>query len=135
MSKIEEREKKLLSEWSHSLCFRRDGTPYENVVEFAQDFQSTDRRVAQTKLWWGGEISTVWVGVNHNFIGLGPPLIFETMVFAPTSLRTLDMARYSTETEALAGHQAIVKKWKYNFVKIISALALAAIIRFFPTYR
>jgi hypothetical protein len=27
------------------------------------------------------EVSTVFLGIDHNFFGDGPPLIFETMVF------------------------------------------------------
>ncbi len=74
-------------------------------------------------------ISTVWIGMNHSF-SAGPPLIFETMVFdksAPkpkwpperdddsdeyeiTSSTDLDMERYSTEKEAIEGHERMVEK-------------------------
>lgn len=86
-------------------------------------------RVAQTTVgdYW---ISTVWIGLNHNF-GDGPPLIFETMVFNKsfpdqpplselfnsdverpefTNWTDLDMRRYSTEEEALLGHEEMVEK-------------------------
>lgn len=39
------------------------------------------RRVALSR-GNGLAISTVWLGLNHDWSGLGPPLIFETMVFA-----------------------------------------------------
>jgi hypothetical protein len=50
-------------------------------------------------------ISTVFMGINHQF-GDGPPLIFETMIFGGP----LDdyCWRYSTEAEALAGHQGAI---------------------------
>jgi len=54
-------------------------------------------------------ISTVWIGLNHNF-GDGEPLIFETMVFGGKE-SDLDMDRYSTLKEAEKGHKKIVKKW------------------------
>lgn len=77
-------------------------------------------------------ISTVWLGLDHGFGG--PPLIFETMVFRTdlpdrrppweekeyefdedeepefTRWTDLDMARYGSEGEALAGHAAMVEK-------------------------
>jgi hypothetical protein len=67
------------------------------------------KRVASTTVgrYW---ISTVWLGYNHAF-GDGPPIIFETMVFSnETGWDDLDMERYYTEEEALAGHAAMVEK-------------------------
>ena len=73
-------------------------------------------RVAETTLpgYW---ISTVWLGLDYGF-GDDPKLIFETMVFPFNNTRDkvtdwgeLDMDRYSTEEEAIAGHKAMVEKW------------------------
>ena len=63
-------------------------------------------------------VSTVWLGLNHNWWG-GPPLIFETMVFdqGPGTERPHhdhEMERYSTEAQARAGHDqmvAMVRDW------------------------
>ena len=55
----------------------------------------------------GITISTVWLGLDHNW-GDGPPLIFETMVFGGPNDQ--DCYRYSTEEEALAGHEARMKE-------------------------
>ena len=88
------------------------------------------RVVEQTHIgrFW---ISTVWLGTDHNF-GLGPPMIFETMVFdatvsdrgrsGPRSERTvvpaeLEMRRYSTIEQARAGHADFI-----SLVKTIEAL-------------
>ncbi len=69
------------------------------------------RRVAETTLSNGTWISTVWLGLDHNF-GHGAPLIFETMVFpARDDKREEDSDRYSTEAEALDGHAAMVAKY------------------------
>jgi hypothetical protein len=51
------------------------------------------------------EVSTVWLGLDHNFGG-GPPLIFETIVFGGE--RDQDCQLYSTEEQARAGHARIV---------------------------
>ena len=72
------------------------------------------KRVESTDVgpYW---VSTVWLGLNHNFWE-GPPLIFETMVFATgdrddekdRGLREFDVHRWSTEEAARAGHGEIV---------------------------
>lgn len=69
------------------------------------------KRVAQDQVgpYW---VSTVWLGIDHNY-GDGPPLIFETMVFATSSAvqglgPDLDCRRYSTEAQARAGHDEMV---------------------------
>jgi hypothetical protein len=51
------------------------------------------------------EISTVLIGIDHNFMD-GPPLIFETMIFGGEL--SDEQWRYSTKEEALAGHEAAV---------------------------
>lgn len=57
----------------------------------------------------GGFISTVFLGIDHSFIGGGPPVLFETMVFAnERGGEDLDSRRYSTWGEALDGHNAFV---------------------------
>jgi len=52
------------------------------------------------------------MGLDHQY-GEGPPLIFETMVFpSKDDMGELDMSRYSTEADAIAGHAAMVEKWQ-----------------------
>lgn len=55
-------------------------------------------------------VSTVWLGIDHAFGG-GPPLIFETMVFADPELSMMEeyCNRYSTEQEAIDGHANTVQ--------------------------
>ncbi len=75
------------------------------------------KRIDHTKLWWGGFVSTIWLGVNHGW-GSGPPLCFETMVFgwrkwnSPSFHSDFDQVRYSDLAEARNGHIAMVKKWQ-----------------------
>lgn len=42
-----------------------------------------NRHVGSTKTIYGELLSTVWLGLDHNFSNSGPPIIFETMLFAP----------------------------------------------------
>lgn len=85
-------------------------------MQWAKLFESPDerakeKRVAETTLPNGRWVSTVWLGLNHQF-GSGPPLIFETMVFPSESdSGDLDCDRYSTEAEALVGHERMCAKW------------------------
>lgn len=56
-------------------------------------------------------ISTVCLGLDHRFVGTGPPIIFETMIFDSEELEDYQ-ERYSTEEEALEGHNRAVEMVK-----------------------
>lgn len=83
-------------------------------MEYASKMPPAARRIGGTPLWWGGWVSTVYLGLNHNLVfGGGKPLIFETMVFKPWGrYKSLEMDRYSTKEEAKIGHEEMVKRWK-----------------------
>jgi hypothetical protein len=79
------------------------------------------RRVAFTDLGFC-TVSTVFLGIDHNFFGDGPPILFESMVFAnkapgatfPEELEGM-MDRYCTWDEAEAGHEAMVAQVRQRF--------------------
>lgn len=54
-------------------------------------------------------ISTVWLGLDHSFES-DRPIIFETMVFKNSE--GVEQIRYSTEAEALAGHERACEELK-----------------------
>lgn len=92
--------------------YRRNGKPYKNVLEWGGDFEKQDRIVKQERLWWGGFLSTVWLGIDYSFATRPhKPLIFETMLFPAFGWGEIDTNRYSTETEAREGHEAMKKEW------------------------
>ena len=68
--------------------YHRDGTPIvdnelmPSVLQWALLFENEDRKVDSTKTLYGERLSTVFLGLDHSWGG-GPPLIFETMLFAP----------------------------------------------------
>jgi hypothetical protein len=95
----------------HPLTLLQWAKRYEKGAEALRD----EKRVAETTLPNGRWVSTVWLGLDHQY-GDGPPLIFETMVFPSKDgpLEEMDCDRYSTEAEALAGHQAMVEKWSVD---------------------
>ena len=68
---------------------------------------SAYRRVAEDTIgdFW---VSTVWLGLDHNFLNYGPFLIYETMTFNKIGEPVGDLRRYATEEQALNGHREIV---------------------------
>jgi len=52
-------------------------------------------------------VSTVFLGLNHNFLRSGPPILFETMVFG--GKHDNDQERCATWEEAEAMHQRAVE--------------------------
>jgi hypothetical protein len=63
------------------------------------------RRLAHDVLPGAVEVSTIFLGVDHDF-GSGPPLIFETMIFGGPHDQYQE--RYSTKAQALDGHARAV---------------------------
>jgi hypothetical protein len=81
------------------------------------------KRVTLKKIRMGKtlvRISTVFLGLDQNFLTSGPPILFETMVFGgPYNGLT---RRYPTWSRSVRGHRKIVKLLKRPIDK---ALALA----------
>jgi hypothetical protein len=55
------------------------------------------------------QISTIFLGVGHNYYKEGAPVLFETMLFGD-ALAGRDQRRYCTYEEALAGHQEYLQE-------------------------
>ncbi|MEJ6847522.1 hypothetical protein V3589_15040 [Sinorhizobium fredii] len=101
----------------------RQPVPEENLLAWARWYEEADRHVAETftELFW---VSTVFLGIDHNFWDRGPPILFETMVFENKphlmeifgKLREIhskhdgECWRYATWDDAEAGHNAVVKR-------------------------
>ena len=80
----------------------------QNVIEWGARFNSQSRIVKQTKISKDVRVSTIFLGMNHQFLPGLPPLVFETMVFGVDS--DLEYERYSTWEQAEEGHHQIVEK-------------------------
>lgn len=75
---------------------------------FSEHFD--ERFVARTN-FADGYISTVFLGIDHNFaVGDAVPILFETMAFCHGSED--DMERYATWDEAIAGHRRMVRAYQ-----------------------
>lgn len=108
--------------------YRRDGTPYpegiNGLLEWGEDIENSNLKIVKQDTIGHYFISTIWLGLDNSFGG-GKPLIFETMVFDRSKDRTLELngkkfkslgreleqIRYSTEEEAIKGHEEMVKKY------------------------
>lgn len=102
----------------HFILAGRETFPVSDYMQWAVQFEdSAKRRVAQDEVN-GARVSTVFLGLNHQF-GDGPPLLFETMIFGGWHDQYQD--RYATWDEAEIGHaQALrmVRMWNGVPVKV-----------------
>ena len=79
--------------------------------EWARWFGTADRHVAKTTTELH-VISTVFLGLDHNYSDRGPPILFESMVFAREGGESdIDVQwRYASWDDALAGHKALLRQ-------------------------
>lgn len=97
------------------MYYDRQGKPIWDTLTWGRKLEDWEyKRVDQTKLWWGGWLSTVWLGLDHGMRLSDQknyrPLIFESMLFY-RDWSELDMNRYYTEQGALDGHHAMLLEW------------------------
>jgi len=82
---------------------------------FRKGFSYEDRFDLKTRVG-DYEVSTVDLGINHQFIEGLPPLYYETMIFKvineKVNYEDLYCDRYTTEEEAKIGHERAI-----NYVK------------------
>lgn len=81
--------------------------PAEDLLEWARWFETANRVIAQDRDEREGapdvRVSTIFLGLDHNHWGGGPPILWETMIFG--GLHDGYQARYHSRDEALEGHQ------------------------------
>ena len=94
----------------------------DGTAQLAGDLQSWerwmetgDRRVGDDTVD-GLRVSTVFLGLDHNMAGHGPPVLWETMIFHKGGYALGWQRRYTTRLAALRGHGAVVgrlrKGWR-----------------------
>ena len=84
--------------------------PEPSLSKWGEWMEHGDRVVAQTEIP-GGMISTVFLGLDHQFSmnPAAPPMLFETMVFLDGE--GTDCERCATWLEAEMQHAATVQEW------------------------
>jgi hypothetical protein len=101
--------------WNRYNCHYNRRGELISLEEWARLFEDLAyKRVFQCALPDGKWISTVWIGLDHNWDPNNSRiLIFETMVFeSREGMEDLEQDRYETELEAMLGHAATVQKWQ-----------------------
>ena len=92
--------------------------PEPDTLKWAMWLNTADRRVSKDIVIKSGEdaitVSTVFLGLNHQYNPEEPPLLFETMIFGGKFDQ--DMWRYSTWDEAVKGHNKVAEKIKKHVI-------------------
>lgn len=82
-----------------------------SFIEWAQWMEENgpSRTLALDSIATDIQVSTVFLGLDHNLLKAGnKPLLFETLVFGGKA--NGQMRRYSTYSQALAGHIEVVEE-------------------------
>ena len=80
-------------------------------------FETSDRQIGDDKIG-KTRVSTVFLGIDHNFYGSSGPVLFETLIFDGPLAD--EMWRYSTYAEAERGHQEAVTQARIAAARIKS---------------
>jgi hypothetical protein len=90
--------------------------PEPNALDWAIWFEDNhSRRVGWTQITSEIVVSTVFLGLDHNFSGQGGPILFETMVFGGKCDEY--QCRHHTWAEAAAFHAMVVEELRAIYVK------------------
>jgi hypothetical protein len=93
----------------------------------------TDLKTEEFAAYEGGDyVSTVFLGIDHNHFGDGPPILFETMIFGGSADEL--QWRYRTLEQAQAGHQMIVQSLRAGLEPEYSRSDPSWVDEFFKQY-
>lgn len=86
--------------------------PTNDMAAWSMFMASDDRVLKTTDVFTPGaetvRVSTVFLGLDHNYFGRGAPVLWETMVFGGP--HDMDQRRYTSAESALEGHQQTVSE-------------------------
>lgn len=78
----------------------------DDIYKWGKFFESEKRQIALDRVR-DALISTVFLGLDHNFLSEGPPILFETMIVGGKF--DGEQHRYSTYDDAKAGHNLAMR--------------------------
>jgi hypothetical protein len=87
--------------------------PVENSLTWGKWLENARKTGERIVGYWEHEdilVSTVFLGIDHNFTDEGPPILFETMILGGPDNQS--MWRYATWEEAEAGHMKVCNEVK-----------------------
>lgn len=94
---------------THAYILENGKVKPADFMEMGGFFADIDqRRIDLTRINDEIEVSTVFLGIDHNWSGEGGPILFETIIFGGP--RDSEMRRYRTMREAKEGHWKIVEE-------------------------
>lgn len=79
----------------------------KNLLEWCSWFEHSGERILRKSKFSDIVVSTVFLGIDHNFTGKGPPVVFESMVFGGQHDQLC--RRCCTYPEALQQHNELVQ--------------------------
>lgn len=93
---------------------RGNPMPEQDTLAWVLWYGEHDRTLALTEFAWG-VVSTIFLGLDHNFLPMGNPLnykpiLWETMVFG--GHLDQEQVRYDCREKAIKGHRAVVARCK-----------------------
>jgi hypothetical protein len=78
----------------------------DNTEVWGRWFENAAGRIVKQDTVLDDRVSTVFLGLDHNYYREGPPILWETMVFGGP--HDGYQMRYSSKEEALLGHDLAV---------------------------
>ena len=82
--------------------------PCDDILEWGRWFETANRHVGKDQIG-PYRVSTVFLGIDHDWGSNGPPVLFETMVFGHADEI---QQRYCTWDEAATGHAEMVARYR-----------------------
>jgi len=97
----------------------RRALPCSDMLSWAKWFETADRRVAEDHPAEDCSVSTVFLGLDHNFDPTNPsPVLYETMVFGGPMDGHCE--RYRTWKQAEEGHATVLHRVVLSIQKAIA---------------
>lgn len=82
---------------------RGNPVPCDDLITWAQWFENAENRIVlRDDLPNGVSVSTVFLGMDHNFNMVGTPVLWETMIFGGQHDQYQE--RYESRDAAIEGH-------------------------------
>jgi hypothetical protein len=80
---------------------KRTPIPEPDTIAWAQWWETANRVLAQD-IVNGAKVSTIFLGIDHDYFDCGEPVLWETMIFGGPHDQWQE--RYTSHAEAAAGH-------------------------------
>jgi hypothetical protein len=100
----------------------KDNKPVEaDIDEWGKFFENIENRRVASTMVGAHHVSTVFLGIDHNWSDDGSPILWETMIFSSDVDIDNQCWRYSSYEDALKGHAAAIdwlkSRQKTGFIK------------------